>query len=451
LAGDASSAASAAQSTSGNEADFSNDSGNLRRILGTGALLAFGLAYLVPLTVFTTYGSATRATEGHLPLAYLVTTGAMIFTSVSYAHLVRAFPTAGSAYTYARATFGERAGFLVGWALLLDYLLLPAINYLVIGLYVHANFSGVPIALPIFAAIALVTVLNIVGIDVVRNASLAMVLVQLVFAAVFVVAALKFAPGPLPLDPFYSLHLAWPAVFAGSAILCLSFLGFDAVSTLSEEARDPERTVPRAILLTTCLGGLIFTALSYASALVVPDWHSLKVSDSAGLEVMQPLGYGMVVFFLAAYIVGCTASAIASQASVARILFAMGRDAILPRTLGVLNRRFKTPLRATLLVALLSCAVSFLDLDTLVSIVSFGALSAFSLVNLAVIKHFVIDRRRRATADLIIFALMPLVGFLLTAWLWLSLSRSALMVGLGWLSLGIVYLVARPKAGLGGV
>lgn len=112
--------------------------------------------------------------------------------------------------------------------------------------------------------------------------------------------------------------------------MCLSFLGFDAVSTLSEEARDPERTVPRAIMLTTIIGGAIFMLLSYAGALVIGDWRTMQSSDSAGLEVMAPLGPVMSALFIAAYISGCIASAVASQASVARILFAMARARQLP-------------------------------------------------------------------------------------------------------------------------
>ncbi len=426
----------------------------LRRVLGTGALVAFGLAYLVPLTVFTTFGTATQLTAGHLPMAYVATTCAMVFTAVSYAYLARAFPTAGSAYTYACHAFGERAGFLVGWALLLDYLLLPAINYLVIGLYLHAQFPALPAAAPIFASIALVTFLNVIGIDVVRNASLVMVLFQLAFAAVFVVCAAKFAGGRFPADSFYSSSMSWPAVFAGSAILCLSFLGFDAVSTLSEEAREPRRTVPRAILLTTVGGGLIFTALAYAAALVLPDWHSLKVSDSAGLEVMEPLGgQWMVLFFLSAYIAGCVASAIASQASVARILFAMGRDDVLPRRwFGVLSPRFRTPVRATLAVAVISCGVPFATLDALASVISFGALSAFSVVNLCVVKQFLLDERRRGRAAYLSYGVIPLVGFLSTAWLWLSLSRAALIVGAAWLAAGVCYVLAfRLKPRMQGI
>jgi amino acid transporter len=246
----------------------------------------------------------------------------------------------------------------------------------------------------------------------------------------------------MSLESLYSSDLSWRSVFGGAAVLCLSFLGFDAVSTLCEETRDPTRMVPRAILLTTVSGGVIFTVLAYAAGLVAPDWHGLQDSDSASLQIMQQLGgHGMTAFFLAAYLAGSLASAVAAQASVARILFAMGRDGVLPRRcFGVLNPRFGTPVRAILVVASLSSIVLVTSLDTLASIISFGALSAFTVVNLAVIKRFLVDEGRRHPHAYLLYGVLPFVGVSATAWLWLSLSRTALIVGISWLLIGAMYL-----------
>lgn len=418
----------------------------LRRVFGTGSLVMFGLAYLVPLTVFTTFGSVSKLTQGHLPLAYVVTSVAMLFTAASYARLVRIVPAAGSAFSYAGAAFGARAGFITGWTLLLDYILLPAINYLILGIYLGAQFSAVPAPVWSLAAIVLVTVLNIVGVDVVRRASVALVLFQLLFAAVFLAIALNPSARTLSAESFLASHGVWPGVFAGAAVLCLSFLGFDAVSTLSEEARDPTRTVPRAILLTTLVGGAVFIALAYAGASLLPDWRMIKTSDSAGLEVMQPLGHFMSAFFLAAYVSGCLASALAAQASVARVLFAMGRENVLPKALfGQLSPRFQTPLRATLVVALLSAATLVMTLDTLASLISFGALFAFSLVNLAVPTLDAKQASDRSWLRVAGMALAPAVGFACTIWLWFNLSPLALGVGLAWMTAGVVYATFRQQ------
>ena len=149
----------------------SEEEGHLLRVLGTPSLVLFGLVYMVPLTVFTTYGIVTQMTGGRLPVAYLVTLAAMVFTARSYARMSAAYPVAGSAYTYAQKSFGAPIGFLAGWSLLLDYLFLPMLNYLVIGIYMSAAMPAVPPWVWILITIAIVTVLNIVGIVSVARAN----------------------------------------------------------------------------------------------------------------------------------------------------------------------------------------------------------------------------------------------------------------------------------------
>ncbi|MDT5154151.1 MAG: putrescine importer, partial [Mycobacterium sp.] len=303
--------------------------GHLKRALGVPALVLFGMVYMVPLTVFTTYGIVTQLTGGRLSIAYLVTLAAMVFTARSYARMSAAFPVAGSTYAYTQRTFGAPLGFLAGWSLLLDYLFLPMLNYLVIGIYLEAAMPAVPAWVFILASIVLVTVLNIVGIVSVARANFLLLALQVVFIAVFVVMAFVTISGKGNVDlvaPFTGDGTVGGAspIFAGAAILCLSFLGFDAVSTLSEEAKDPTRSVPKAIMIATVGCGLIFFGLSYVSQLVFPSNQFVDV-DSGSLDVMTAAGGQFLnTFFTAAYIAGCVGSALTSQASVARILYAMG-------------------------------------------------------------------------------------------------------------------------------
>lgn len=428
---------------------MSSSDTSLRRVMGVPSLVIFGLAYMVPLTVFTTYGLVAVTTGGHVPTAYLVTLIAMLFTAFSYAALVKAFPRAGSAYTYARRAFGGHVGFLTGWSLMIDYLLLPLINYVLMGIYLNAQLPGIPPWVFALAGVVLITGLNVVGITVVRNANLVLVGLQLVFAAVFVVCAVLHVaqnPGVSLLQPLYDAGLTFPGLLAGAAMLALSFLGFDAISTLSEEARDPERTVPRAIIFTTIIGGLIFTVIAYVSTLVIPRVADLENPDAAANQIMEvAAGRWLEVFFLIAYIAGCIAAALASQASVARILFAMGRDGVLPAFFARLSPRYQTPVGAALFVGVVSLAALVADLNTVASLISFGALAAFSLVNLSVIKHFLIDERRRGGAAILRFGVLPALGFALTAWLWFSLSALALTVGLVWIGVGIVWLAVLTR------
>ncbi|WP_028694257.1 APC family permease [Pseudomonas cremoricolorata] len=418
----------------------------LRRVLTLPALIFFGLVYMVPLTIFTTYGIVTQITGGRTAGAYLVTLLAMLFTAASYGIMVRRYPVAGSAYSYTHIAFGPNAGFLAGWSLLLDYLFIPMINYLLIGLFLNIAFPAVPAWVFVLASIIVVTLLNIGGIRSVAKTSNLIVGAQLVFIVVFV--ALSWASlGDAPVDYLAPLRgdgsqPGFVSLMAGAAILCLSFLGFDAVSTLAEETRDPRRDVPRAIVLTTLLAGALFTALAYLSQLVLPGSHFAN-TDAAANEVMVKAGGSFLSnFFTAAFVTGNLGSALASQAAVSRILYSMGRDRLLPtRLFSTLSPRFGTPVNATLVVSVVSLAALFVDLGTLASLISFGALVAFSAVNLAVLRTHLLavptaGQRRRWG----LHGVVPLVGLTLTLWLWTSLSGVTLVIGLSWFVLGVAYL-----------
>lgn len=421
----------------------------LKRVLGLPALVFFGLVYMVPLTMFTTYGVVTEMTGRRTATAYLITLLAMLFTAASYSFMVRKYPISGSAYSYTSLSFGPVVGFLSGWSLLLDYLFLPMINYLLIGLFMNIAFPEIPAWMFVVASIALVTVLNVVGISQVAGMSNVIVGAQLVFIVVFVVMSIKTLAGGAAIDfslPFVGdgSQPGFAPLMAGAAVLCLSFLGFDAVSTMAEETRDARRDIPRAIIITTVIAGLMFTLLAIISQLVFPG-SVFQNADSAANEVMLKAGGQFLGnFFTSAYIAGCIGSALASQASVSRIIFTMGRDGILPRSLfGTLHARFQTPVVAILVVSAVSLLAIVLDLTTLASMISFGALVAFSVVNLAVIRTYLGVERRRGAKNVLLYGAIPFIGLCLTLWLWTSLSQLTLVVGLSWFAVGFAYLAVH--------
>ncbi|MFE8153207.1 APC family permease [Brenneria goodwinii] len=424
---------------------------HLRRVLRLPALVFFGLVYMVPLTMFTTYGVVTEITGGRTASAYLITLAAMLFTALSYGFMVRKHPIAGSAYSYTSLSFGPGIGFLTGWSLLLDYLFLPMINYLLIGLFLNIAFPMVPAWVFVVTAIALVTVLNVIGINSVSGMSNIIVGAQILFIVVFVAMSTRHLYAMPTLDfsaPFAGdgSQPGFAPLMAGAAVLCLSFLGFDAVSTLAEETRQPQRDIPRAIVITTLVAGVLFTALAVVSQLVFPG-SVFKDAESAATEVMGTAGGALLSsLFTAAYVAGSMGSALASQASVSRILFSMGRDGILPRPLfGTLSARFNTPVGAILVVSLISLLAIVLSLTTLASMISFGALVAFSAVNLAVIHSHLIEERRRSVHDLLLYGAIPAIGMGMTLWLWTSLSGMTLTIGLGWFAVGILYLAVQTR------
>ncbi|GAA4170210.1 APC family permease [Gryllotalpicola koreensis] len=427
----------------------------LSRALGPTALVLFGLTYLAPVTVFTTYGIVTQQTDNHLPSAYVVALVAMLFTAFSYGRMARAFPVSGSAYTYTQQSFGAHLGFLTGWTLMLDYLLLPMINFLLIGIYLNTQFPAVPQWVFALAALLVTLVFNVLGITLVNKLNVAIVSLSVLLVVVFAalsIGHLATNPGagvPNPLTPFLPGPDGLGPVFAGAAVLALSFLGFDAVSTLAEEAKNPVRDIPRAILLTTLIGGVIFIVVSWLGALVVPDWHAFHDLDNAGVDLMAKVGGTLLTdFFVAVYVVGAFGSGMTTQVSVSRIIFSMGRDGILPRVFGRLHPRFKTPWVAAVLVSAISLLALVVSLGVAAEMISFGALVAFSMVNLAVIRHFLFPRggaARRGPREWIVYGLLPAIGFALTVWLWTSLSQVTFIVGLSWVALGFIYLAVSTR------
>jgi putrescine importer len=425
---------------------------HFKRVLGLPALVFFGLAYMVPLTVWTTYGVVTTSTAGHLPAAYVVTTVAMLLTAYSYGRMVVAQPSAGSAYSYASRSFGRPVGFMVGWALLLDYIFLPMINYLVIGLYMQDYFPSTPQWMWIVGAVALVTGLNVLGIKLLSSMNFVLIAAQFIFIAVFAALTIGKLTGDVEVQsftaPLFGSGMDTGLVFAGAAVLALSFLGFDAVSTLSEETRDPRRRIPKAILLCALAGGLVYVLQSYLGHVVFPDWQSFgDHQDVASSDVMELIGGDFLnSFFTAAYVAGAFACAMASQASVSRILFAMGRDGSLPRAVFArLHPTYRTPVVANLVVGLFGLTALFISLATVSSMISFGALAAFSFVNLSVIKTYIVDRGNRRGADIARYGVIPLLGVGFTLYLWTQLSGLTFQIGVSWLAVGFVYLLVLTR------
>lgn len=424
--------------------------GTFRKSLGIPALILFGLAYMVPLAVFTTYGLVTQMTMGNMPTAYLFTLAAMLLTAYSYGKMVQAHPYSGSVYSYTRKAFGPRVGFIAGWTLLLDYIFLPLLSYLLIGIYMSEYFPAVPAPVWALGSIILVTGLNLVGIESVTRVNMVLIVAQLVFIVVFVALCVSKYSGQTDeqslMLPFHNADFSLPLVFSGAAVLCLSFLGFDAVSTLAEETQNPRFRIPVAIMAVTLIGGVLFLIVSYFAQLIFPEWKTFVDADSASVDVMRRAGGEMLVAaFTATYVAGCFASAMVSQASVSRVLFAMGRDGVLPRAFGVLRTKKRVPATAIVVVSFLSLAALVITLDTVANMISFGALFAFSAVNLAVIKHYLVDERNTGLKSYVIYGVVPALGFLSTVWLWTNLSHMSFVIGLGWMVVGFICLLVITK------
>ncbi|MVO99471.1 APC family permease [Paenibacillus lutrae] len=421
----------------------------LQRTLKLWHIVVIGLGYMAPMAVFDTYGIVSAETGGHVPAAYALTLLAILFTASSYGKMVRVYPNAGSAYAYTRNTIHPYAGFLVGWAALLDYLFLPMINALLTGIYLSAVFPGIPEWIWIVGFVLFITVLNLLKIKITASVNTFLVLFQIVVVLLFAALAVRGLMNGDGLgqvfsaQPFYGPDLSLPALLVGASILCFAFLGFDAVSTLTEETVDPVKNTPRAIILVAMLGGILFMTASYFTQSLFPDTSVFEDPEAASSEIALFIG-GKVfqLVFLAAALSSTLASGLVSLTSVTRLLYAMGRDHYLPKKIfGYVHPKYGTPVYNVLIIGCLSLTALKLDLVTATSFINFGALIAFTFVNLNVIIHYVFKKKQRSAVDYVRYLISPLIGAGFVAYIWTHLDSHSMTLGLIWTAAGAAYLI----------
>lgn len=426
------------------------ESDTLKRSLGMWAIVGLGLGYMTPTVVFDTFGIVTKDTNGVVPLTYLVAVAAMLFTAISYGKMVRIFHSAGSAYTYTRETIHPGLGFIVGWASLLDYLLLPMVNALIIRIYLHSLFPSVPVWIWVVAYVGGVTVINIVSMDSTSRLNFSLVIFEITMIAAFVVLMwIQLHKGMgqgtiFTLEPLYHSGVKIAGLLTGATVVAFSFIGFDAITMYVEEAKN-EKAVPRAIIWTLIIGGGVFFIGGYFGQAVFPDTSTFHVVDDTIPEMsLQVGGKIFQIMFMAAAFAATVASGLASHASVSRMMYVMGRNGVLvpQRLFSYVHPRFHTPMFAILVAGVVSLLAIWPTLELVSSVINFGALIAFTFVNLSVIAYFAVRKGKfRTVRDFVAYVIMPLIAAGLTGVLWAFLHAQALWTGLVWTAAGFVYLV----------
>ncbi|MGX1124443.1 APC family permease [Pseudomonas defluvii] len=421
----------------------------LRRSLSLKDLVIYGMIFMIPIAPFGVYGWVHADSGGMVPMAYLVGMVAMLFTALSYGAMARAFPIAGSVYSYAQRGIHPNVGFMAGWVLLLDYLLIPPLLYVFSALALNHLFPQVPKLAWMVIFLVSSTLVNLRGVTLAARVNLFFLIAEILVLAIFITFGLialnnGMGNGSLTLKPFYQpeyfdLSLVMKAV----SIAVLSFLGFDAISTLAEEVKgDPAKQIGRASLIALFLMGGIFILQTWLASDLAAGM-TFSSADTAFYEIAGAVGgpwLGTLAAVSTALAWGVTVS-ITSQAAVSRLLFSMARDGKLPHVLASVHPRFKTPHVSLYLVSLLALLIGAVFLDTpdlLTSLVNFGALASFCLLHLSVINHYIVRQKSRRYA---LYLLSPLVGLVIIAYVLISMSHQAQLLGLGWMAVGLVYLV----------
>jgi putrescine importer len=435
--------------------------GSFKPVLSLWALVLFGLAFVGPTAPYTFFGVGSVQSRGHFTLVYLIAMIAVSFTAVSYGRMASAFPEAGSTYAYASRAIHPTAGYFAGWVMILDYILMPMLCVIIVGVTSNKLIQSVPYSVWVIFTAAAITAINLSGIEMTSRATIVFSVILAVSVVWFLIAAVHalwngVGQGTLfSLKPFYNpATFSMRAVMAATPVAVLSFLGFDGISTLAEDAKDPSKNVPRATLLVCVVAGTIFILQTYLGQLIWPDYHTFSPIETAFSDIGRLIGGAPLYYIIASLVVAqAWASGITSQASASRLLFGMARDGRLPYAVfGYVHPRLRTPLYSVLLMGGIAVVGALaLDLEGAAELVNFGACAGFMMVNLAVVGHYFLRLRQRTGLSAWRNLISPVIGFCVCLYIWLSVSPVAMRTGAVWTALGFIYLayqshVSRARA-----
>ncbi len=417
-----------------------------RRILTLWDLVIYGVVLIQPIAPVGIFGVAMKISKGHAATTILIAMVAMMLTAVSYGRMAALYPSAGSAYTYVGRVFGPYAGFLVGWAMFLDYMIIPVVNVIYGALTIERLVPEVPYAIWAVVFAVGITALNLRGVRSLARANTILLATMCVVVGAFVILATRYLfhqggwTGIFSLQPFYNpATFNLRAVMTATSLAALTYIGFDGVTTMAEETCNPRRTIPLATVLVCLITGAFSAVEVYLGQRVWPDYRTFPNLETAFLDVTLRAG-GVLLFqgMAAVLIVACFGTGLAGLAAAARLLYGMGRDDMLPkRIFGRLDTKRSQPATNIWIIGALALAGALaLSYERSAELINFGAFLAFIGVNLAVI---------RSKPKPLIASMCAGLGFLFCVWIWWSLPQQAKMAGGLWLAAGLAWTALKTR------
>ncbi|MBK2357226.1 amino acid permease [Francisella hispaniensis] len=414
-------------------------------------LIAFGLNYMIPFAPAIIFGIIAKTSGTTVSLPYLFAMIIMSFTAFSYVYMVKRNPVAGSLYSYVESIFGKRLGFLAGWILFLDYILIPTVVAMSATIYLQHYIPEIPYYVILCSYVLITGLFNLLGINIVANVGLILLLIMeiLLIICLFVLgsSAISTSQGLLSLRPFEFNSIS--GLFTATTLCVLSYLGYDAISTLAEEAKNPRRDVPKAIVISLLFSGFMMFILGYLAVLATPNissnFNNQDWVQSALFYIMSNAGgYSFTIAFTAGLIVCMVIFNIVATAAGARLLYGMGRDRAIPRAIfGKVNKKFKTPHNNILIIIVIELVLGlFLNLNYIVDLVNFGAILGFTILNIAVFyKIFCKNKIEKSYKN--ITMLIPLAGAVSMLIMISMMEKYTLTVGIIWSIIGVVLMFSN--------
>jgi putrescine importer len=421
------------------------NSPQLRRALGLWDLILYGLIVIQPTAPMPVYGVMSVRSHGYAVITVLLAMLAMLFTAISYGRMASAYPSAGSAFTYVGREIHPVLGYITGWCMVMDYVLNPLICTILCSKFAMNFFPEIPYALWVTAFVVLFTFLNTQGIQTSARINSTLVAVMGVVILLFLAAAARYVHA-VPHDgidffirPFFDPKtFSVRAIMGGTSLAVLTYIGFDGISTLSEEAKNPRRNILLATVLVCLLTGILASIEVYAAQLIWPGAQNFPDVDTAFVFVAgRAGGHWLFSVINVTLLVATVGSAIGAQLGAARLLYGMGRSSALPRSFfGAIEPKKRIPRNNVLLVgAVALIGAMVLSFERGVELLNFGALLAFMGVNTAALARFYLRDMRKRWFN---FA-SPIMGFLICLLLWMSLSWRAKVLGTAWMLIGLAY------------
>src|ERR1700726_1645733 len=424
----------------------------LKRTLHLWDLIIIGIVIIQPIAPMGIYGVISNAARGHVVTTILIAMVAMLFTAFSYGKMARAYPSAGSAYTYVGQEIHAALGYITGWAMLMDYILNPLICTVICSKLTQNILPGVPYWVFAVGYALGFTALNLRAVktsarinDVLAAGMSIVVVIFFAFVIRFVWGLHAYGSGFF-WQPFYNPQtFSFSGVFRGTSIAVLTYIGFDAISTLSEEVENPRRNIMLATVLVCVITGILASLEVYAAQLV---WGSNpfppdKVESAFPLVAFRAGGFFLFHLLNFTVLIANIGSGMGSQLGAARLLYGMGRSNGIPQKFfGAIDPRNHIPRNNVLFVGALALTGAFLlSYERGAELLNFGALIAFMGVNGAAFVRYYLRAPEKRWTNLV----APVLGFLICFFIWLHLSPAAKIAGSFWMVIGIAYGAVKTK------
>ncbi len=429
----------------------------LRRGMGLWDVVLYGVLFMVIIAPHSIWGLVQQDALGMSTLVYIVGFIAIFFTALSYVRMSNKFPIAGSVYSYVQRGINPHVGFISGWLILLDYCITPALLYVLVANWGTMLVPGSPWYLWVIVFVAFNTFVNIRGISMTRGIDFVIFAVEILAVIAFIALGCNFIMGGGGAGEFNADPLWQPGkvdahfLAAGISIAALNFLGFDGISTLAEETNEPQKNIGRGILIALGIIIVCFVAQTYIASLVQPDWQSWSPehAENAWFYGCQMIGGDLFMNIM--LIINIVAIGIANimnaQLAASRLLYSMGRDAVIPRIFGKVHPKYQTPWVGALFIGAVALVLSLvLTMADLATLVNFGALASFIMLNFAVFWYFFIkEKKRYSFGNIVKYLICPWLGILILGYVFTGFDVMTYALGVTWFIIGFIICAVKSK------